>query len=211
MIFKKFPSGPLSTNAILFGCTETKKGAVVDPSYGSASAILRDAEKQGFSIEMILLTHSHWDHIADLQEMKKRTGAQVYVHRLDAPNVENPGSDGLPLMFPIQGVKVDQFLEEGRPVQLGNVRIEVIHTPGHSPGAVCFYFPKEKILFSGDTLFKGSIGRLDLPTGKPSEMWTSLRKLEALPPDTHIVPGHGPDTILDKETWLSKAEDIFKD
>jgi glyoxylase-like metal-dependent hydrolase (beta-lactamase superfamily II) len=209
MIFQKFPSGPLDTNAILFGCSETKKVVVIDPAYQSCEEILREVEAHGLKVEMILLTHSHWDHIADVHELKAKTGAPVYVHPLDAGNLERPGSDGIPLFFPIHGEKPDGFLEEGRSILIGNVRIEVIHCPGHSPGGVSFYVPEHKILFSGDTLFKGSIGTLRLPTADPLRMWSSLKKLEALPADTHVVPGHGADTMLGKETWLSRAEIIF--
>ncbi len=202
MFVRKFPSGPLETNAILFACEETRKAAVIDPSPDSTQAILQAAEQDGLTIELILLTHSHWDHIADVYLLKEKTGASVWVHALDAGNLRSPGQDGLPLVFPIQGVTPDGFLEEGKVVHVGKLQVEVIHTPGHSLGSVCFYIRAQKVLFSGDTLFRGTMGALHLPTGDPEKMWGSLRKLAALPPDTRVIPGHGKDTVLAKEIWL---------
>lgn len=209
MLIHIFPSGPVDTNAYVAGCTETREAAVIDPSPGSAEPILEFIQRQQLRITHLLLTHSHWDHFADLSILKEKTHAPVFVHPLDLPNVETPGSDGLPLFFPIQGVKVDHQLQEGDIVPVGNLRFHVIHTPGHARGAVCFYEPKEKVLFSGDTLFAGSIGRLDLPTSEPELMWPSLKKLEALPYDVKVYPGHGPRTTIGKEDWLPRAEELF--
>ncbi len=211
MFLQKFPSGPFDTNAILFGCKETKKAAVIDPSPGSTELILKIADEAELTIEQILLTHSHWDHIADVYSLKEKTSASVFVHPFDDENLRHPGSDGIPLFFPIRGVEPDGFLEEGKTIQVGNLQIEVIHTPGHSPGSVCFYLQKQKMLFSGDTLFQGTIGNLHLPTGEPKNMWGSLRKLSQLPLETRVIPGHGSDTMLSKETWLNNAEEIFSE
>jgi hydroxyacylglutathione hydrolase len=204
MLLFKFPSGPLSTNAILFG--DGGVGAVIDPAQGSTEKILAQASKSGLTIEKILLTHSHWDHIVDLQAIQSETGAFVYVHKLDAGNVKAPGSDGIPLFFPILPVKPDHFLEEGQVIKVGSLELKVIHTPGHSPGGVCFYLASQKILFAGDTLFKGTYGRLDSPTGDEESMRQSLGKLAKLPPNTHVISGHGPDTEIGKESWLAKVD-----
>ena len=209
MIIFKFPFGPLGTNAILIGCKETKKSAVIDPSMGSANAILQKNEDNQLKVDKILLTHSHWDHFVDACEIKERTKAPLYVHKLDAKNVEEPGSDRLPLMVDIRPVTVDHFLEEGEIIEVGNLKLEVIHTPGHSPGGVCFYLKEQKLLIAGDTLFKGSIGRLDLPTGEPDKMWESLVKLAKLPPDTRVIAGHGDDTTSGHEHWLKRAKETF--
>lgn len=202
MIIYKFPSGPLETNAVLIGCAETKRGAVIDPSLGSSELILAQAAESGLVIEKILLTHSHWDHFADAHLLKMRTAAQLYVHPSDVGNLEHPGSDGIPLFVPIHSVKPDRLLKERDLIQVGNLSLEVIHTPGHSPGSVCFYIEGKKLLFSGDTLFEGSIGNLHLPTAQPDHMWDSLRKLSLLPNETRVVPGHGGDTEIGQENWL---------
>ena len=209
MIIYRFCFGPLETNAILIGCPQTKKGAVIDPSAGSTATILDRAAQAGLTIEKILLTHSHWDHFADAQELKTKTSALLYVHALDAKNIEYPGSDGVPLFIPVPAVKPDRLLKEGDIVQVGELKIEVIHTPGHSPGGICYYMREEKILFSGDTLFQGSIGNLHLPTAEPLQMWESLRKLTLLPPETKVIPGHGQETSIGEEKWLERAEAIF--
>lgn len=209
MFVRVFPSGPLSTNAILIACKKTKQAAVIDPSQGSRSPILKEAEKEGLSIKKILLTHSHWDHFADLHALKEETGALVFVHPLDAPNVIKPGSDKLPLFIPIQATQIDGSLEEGQTIEIGHLKASVIHTPGHSPGSVCFYFAEQHVLLSGDTLFKGCIGRIDLSTGQPDLMWKSLKKLENLPKETRVISGHGPETLLGHETWLSRAKETF--
>ncbi|HSX37232.1 MAG TPA: MBL fold metallo-hydrolase [Chlamydiales bacterium] len=207
MLLYTFPSGPLQTNAILFG--ENGIGAVIDPSPGSAKKILHQACQDGITIEKILLTHSHWDHIADVHALKEKTDAELYVHAFDRKNVQQPGSDGLPLMMPIPAARPDHVLQEGGYVTVGHLQLQVIHTPGHSPGSVCFYLASHEILFSGDTLFKGRMGRIDLPTGHPENMWHSLKKLAHLPFKTRVLPGHGPDTTIGQENWLDKAEELF--
>jgi hydroxyacylglutathione hydrolase len=195
MLLKKFPSGPLNTNAILIVCTATKKAAVIDPSYGSHIPIFQYVKEHEIELEKILLTHSHWDHIADA----KAFHLPVYVHRLDSQNLERPGSDKVPCFIPIDPVKPKGFFEDGDKIHIGLIEIEVIHTPGHCPGAVCFYIPKEAVLISGDTLFRGAIGTLNLPTADPESMWESLGKLSKLPKDTRVIPGHGSDTTIGNE------------
>lgn len=206
MFIKCFPSGPFATNAYLIGCPKTKKAFIVDPAPECANALL--AEK-GWQIEGILLTHSHWDHIGDCKKLKEKLDVPVYVHETDRGNLENPGSDGLPLMFPIEGVTPDHMIRGGDVLLLGDLQIEVIETPGHTPGGVCFYLPAENVILSGDTLFQGSIGNLSFPTADPEAMWQSLEKLEKLPKETKVYPGHGPETTIGAENWLPRAREIF--
>ena len=205
----KFPFGPLDTNAVLFACKKTKKAAVIDPAQGSADTLLQKASSLGFTIEKILLTHSHWDHIVDVYALLQKISVPVYIHPLDAPNLEKPGSDGLPLFFPIHGVKPTHLVHDGEKVSIGELICEVIHTPGHSPGSVCYHLKEQKALFAGDTLFQGSCGNLHLPTGNAEQMWVSLKKLATLDPNTRVIPGHGPDTLIKYESWLGSAKEIF--
>ena len=202
-----FPSGPFETNAYLLTCLETSKGMFIDPSPGSFEPLIKASGS--VEIEGILLTHSHWDHIGDLKRLKMMFDVPVYVHKNDRENVVHPGSDGLPLMIPVEGVEVDFTLKEGQTISVGHLELKVIETPGHTPGGVCFYLEKEKILFAGDTLFKGSIGNLSLPTADRSAMWKSLEKLEKLPFDTVVFSGHGPSTTIGDENWLPNAREIF--
>jgi glyoxylase-like metal-dependent hydrolase (beta-lactamase superfamily II) len=196
MFIFKFTFGPAQTNALLVGCPLTKKGAIIDPSPGSSSSLLQKMQELGLTVEKILLTHSHWDHFADAALLKRKLNIPLYVHALDVKNLIEPGSDGLPLFFPIEPVEADGFFKEGDVVDVGDLQAEVIHTPGHSPGGVCFYFRSEKCLISGDTLFKGSFGNISFPTSEPEKMWTSLEKLAKLPSETRVVPGHGAETII---------------
>jgi hydroxyacylglutathione hydrolase len=177
MIIEVFPSGPLETNAFLLGCSQTKQGAIIDAPFECTDFILDEAKKQGIAIKMLLFTHSHWDHIAEAHLLQKATQAPVYIHKEDAENLQNPGHDRVPSFFPILGVQIDHFLKDGEILKLGQLEIAVIHTPGHTPGGCCFYLEKQNVLFSGDTLFKGTIGRLDLPTGRKNLMGNSLQKL----------------------------------
>ncbi len=158
---------------------------------------------------MLLLTHSHWDHTADMAFLKKKLRVPLFVHKLDAPNLGAPGSDGLPLLTDIVPVEPDHFLEDGQQISVGKLKLEVLHTPGHSPGGVCFYLPEENTLISGDTLFQGTIGRLDFPNSSPERMWESLDKLAQLPSETRVIPGHGEETTIGKEDWLSNAKAYF--
>jgi len=210
MLLEKFPCGPIETNAYLIGCAKTKKAAVIDPAPGSAPLITSTCAKAGYQLVFILLTHSHWDHIADAALLKRETEAKVCVHPLDALNAEKPGSDKLPLFFAIEGVKPDLLFHDNEILPMGDLSFKIIHTPGHSPGGVCIYLEKQHLLFSGDTLFKGSMGNISFPHSNPEKMWHSLKKLQALPLETRVLPGHGPDTILENEQWIGIAKEIYE-
>lgn len=209
MILSVFPSGPIETNAYLLVCDETKKAWIIDAPLDVTDELAAEIELEKFTVEKIILTHSHWDHIADIAVMKKRFSAPVLVHKNDAPNVERPGSDGLPLYFEIEGVVPDQMLMGGETLTLGNIQAHVIHTPGHSPGGICLHIPEENTLISGDTLFKGSMGRVDLSTSEPDKMWDSLLTLSKLPSTTKVYPGHGSSTTIGAESWMKNAKQRF--
>ena len=211
MLLEIFPSGPLETNAIVIGCSSTDLAVIFDPAAESAYQINAYLTKHQLAPKCILLTHSHWDHIADVTTLKEKWKIPVAVHSADAPNLEQPGADGLPFSLSIPGVQPDRLLAEGDVIAVGTLQFQVIHTPGHSLGSVCFYEPKQKLLISGDTLFKGCIGNLSFPTSDPDAMWPSLQKIQKLDPSTRIFPGHGPDTVLSHESWLSQAKALFGD
>lgn len=209
MIIAMFPCEPFVTNAYLIGCEKTHKGIIVDPAPNSMQKLLIAAQKHGIIIEAIFLTHSHGDHIHDVADLVQKLDVPVYVHPLDAENMLNPGSDGIPMPFDIKGIDEVEYLEENKFYKIGDVEFTVIHTPGHSPGGVCFYFPLKKVLISGDTLFKGTIGRLDLPGADSEKMWESLAKLNALDKETKVYPGHGETTFLKDEKWLVNPKETF--
>lgn len=209
MFIQDFPSGPFATNAYVVACSETRKAAIIDPAPESLLEICAYITKNQLIPDKILLTHSHWDHIADTATLKAKYPVPVCIHALDAPNLEQPGTDGLPCWISFEGVTPDVLLNEGDVVRVGNLSFEVIFTPGHTPGGVCFYDKKDGILMSGDTLFQGTIGNLSFPTARPNLMWDSLKKLSKLPPETRVYPGHGPSTTIGSESWLADAERIF--
>lgn len=209
MFIQAFPSGPFSTNAYVIGCPETRQAAIIDPAPKSSQVIRPYLTTHNLTPDKILLTHSHWDHIAEAGPLQSAYQIPIYIHRLDSPNLEQPGADGLPFWIPIPAVQPDFFLEEGQTIHIGNLTFQVIHTPGHSPGSICFYNADHGVLIAGDTLFKDTIGNLSFPTCQPELMWPSLDKLARLPPETKVYPGHGPTTTIGAESWLPRAKERF--
>ena len=199
-----YPSGPLTTNAYILGCQKTNKGIIIDPAPFSADSLIQGCLQMHVHVEAVLLTHSHWDHIGDLKKIQSHFNVPVYVHPSDRENVVKPGSDRLPLIYPIEGIEPDFDLEDNAVFQVGHLELRVITTPGHTPGSVCFYLSQEKVLFSGDTLFKGSIGSTSLPTGEPHKIWQSLQTLKRLPDETVVYPGHGLTTTIGQEKHLTR-------
>jgi len=200
-----FPSGPLGTNAYLIVCKKTNKAALVDAPPESIIKVVRECEKRGATLDKFILTHSHWDHIAESSLVSLRP----YVHTEDAYNLRAPGSDKVNTWMSIEPVEPLGLIKEGDIIHVGESSWKVIHTPGHTPGGICLYSAEEGMLISGDTLFRGSMGRLDIPTGEPERMWNSLKKLSTLPPETRVFPGHGGTTTIGQEGWLSHAEQYF--
>lgn len=209
MTYTTFPSGPFQTNAYVLYCPDTKEAVIIDPAPKSAEKIIAFIEKEHLKPRAIWLTHSHFDHIADIEPLKKQFEIPVAIHPLDQENLEKPGTDGIPCWLSLPSIYPDHLLKEGEVLSVGNLKAIVIHTPGHSPGGVCFYLPEKSLLFSGDTLFQGTIGNLSFPTCQPALMWPSLKKLGALPSETLVLPGHGPSTKIGKESWLNNAEEVF--
>lgn len=199
LIPQAFPAGPYLTNAYLAICSNTKKAIIIDPSPGCSPLILDYLKTHQLEPLFILLTHTHWDHIADVYELKKNLSIGVWVHALDLPNLESPGADGLPFPIEIKGVKADHLIENNEIIKVGECLLKVIHTPGHSVGSVCFYDAENGILFTGDTLFRGAIGNISFPTSRPDLMTKSLHKLAQLPGNTRVYPGHGSPTTIDRE------------
>ncbi len=204
-----FPSGPFDTNCYLVVCTHTKQAAIIDPAPNVAATITQAIAAQGVIPKDIIITHSHWDHIADCEALSKHFSLPVSIHKDDAFNLVQPGSDDLPCWIAIAGKKPDVLLHDGDTIAIGETIWKVIHTPGHSPGSICLYCEKEKVLLSGDTLFKGTFGNISFPTSSPEHMWASLKKLATLPPETQVLPGHGSPTTIGQEPWMCNAKEMF--
>lgn len=194
-------SGRFQVNCWVVTCPKTKKTAIIDPT-DDISAIWEKVS--GLDVEYLLHTHAHLDHFGQTKELKKRFQAvgktpKVLLHALDKPLWMELRSQGA--MFGLDyepPCDLDAYLSDGQKIPLGDLELEVIHTPGHSPGGVCFYGDGK--LYSGDTLFSGSIGRTDLWEGSHEKLLTSIKsRLFVLPPETVVYPGHGPETTIGAE------------
>ncbi len=204
MPYEIFASGPVETNSILFYTESSPQALLFDLPLGCVELWETRLKKLGKTLAVILLTHSHWDHLADAADAKRAWKVPIGVHKDDKGNLEKPGSDGIPLWVSLEGVAPDFFFVDGEEKRFGDVLVRVFHTPGHSPGCVCFYLPEHHLLISGDTLFKGTIGNMSLPTARPKAMKDSLKKILALPKETIVIPGHGGITTIGKEQGIIK-------
>jgi len=187
MFVKMFTVGMLGTNCFLVGDTETHEALIIDPGFdreSEAKTILKEIERNGFEIKYIVDTHGHPDHNSGNRTIKEFTKAPILIHEYDAPMLSNPPAD--------------QLLHEGDLIEVGNIKLRVIHTPGHSRGSIILLSADS--VFTGDTLFAGSIGRYDLPGGSLEEIKNSLKnKLLILPDYVKVYPGHGPVSTIGEE------------
>ncbi|PJF40045.1 MAG: MBL fold metallo-hydrolase [Chloroflexi bacterium] len=194
--------GPVATNCYIIGDTETNQAILIDP-VDDAPLLHKTAQDAGWTIKMILATHGHFDHVLASKELKELTGAPFLIHRADLPFLENLPQQGLMLFgkpFPEAG-KPDRYLTtEPETIEVGNIKLETIFTPGHAPGHVAFFMREHEILFGGDCLFAGSIGRTDLPGGNYETLMSTIcDKLLPLGDDVRLLPGHNQATTLGTE------------
>jgi hydroxyacylglutathione hydrolase len=181
-MLKMIAVGSYQANCYILGCKKTMEGIVIDPG-DEAVRIVREITHVGLKIKYILITHGHPDHTGAAGELKGIIKSPVWLHRLDSPG----------LGFPSDGTLFD-----GQEIEVGTYKIKVIHTPGHSPGGVCLYAPG--VVFTGDTLFAGSIGRTDFPGGDHRKLIEGVRqKLFPLGDDLRVYPGHGPSSTIGQE------------
>jgi len=200
MIHEILPVGPLQCNCSIIGDETTREAMVIDPG-DDIEDVLAIISKHNLQVKQIVITHAHIDHVGGAMKLRDATGAPILLNQNDYAllkmldvqatwiGVESPGK-----------VEIDQNLAQADMVKAGSLVANVIHTPGHTEGSVCLYFPAEQKLIAGDTLFAGSIGRTDLPGGSFEKIIRSLhQKVLALPDETVVVPGHGPLTTIGEE------------
>jgi hydroxyacylglutathione hydrolase len=200
MIHEIFPVGPLQCNCSVIGDPTTREAIVIDPG-DDIERVIAALDKHKLTVKQIVITHAHIDHVGGAMRLKKLTGAPILLNENDATllrmldiqaawvGMKSPGA-----------VSIDSSLNNGDRVSAGDLIGNVIHTPGHTEGSVCIYFPAQRKLIAGDTLFAGSIGRTDLPGGSMEKIMRSLHQdVLALPDETLVVPGHGELTTIGEE------------
>lgn len=200
MIHEILPVGPLQCNCSVIGDEVTREAMVIDPG-DEIEDIVALIQKHNLKVRQIVITHAHIDHVGGAMKLRAFTGAPILLNQND---------DGLLKMLDVQAtwvgmaspgdVKIDGELIHGGKLTAGSLSANILHTPGHTEGSVCLYFPAEKLLIAGDTLFAGSIGRTDLPGGSFEKIMRSLhQRVLALPDETIVIPGHGANTTIGDE------------
>ena len=208
MIHEVLPVGMLQCNCSIFGDEQSREGLVVDPG-DNIDEILAIVRRHGLQVKAIVITHAHIDHIGGAQKLKQATGAPVYM---------NPNDTALQKMMDVQAswlgvrppepVEIDAGATDGERLVVGTTEFHVLHTPGHTQGSISLWIPTEGKVVAGDTLFRDSIGRTDLPGGDGRQILESIReKLLELPDETVVIAGHGPETTIGRErefNWFLK-------
>jgi len=193
--------GPIATNVQVLADPATREAIAIDAAIPSLAWINAELAERGWTLKLIVSTHGHWDHIGDNAALSAQTGAPIAVHPLDRDRLVRPQSLYAPFEIPPSVPAVE--LAEGGAIRFGSLHLEVLHTPGHTEGSVCLLAPDDGLLFSGDTLFAGGWGRVDLPGGSPEQMADSIARLGRLEPGMQVRPGHGPSTTIEREAaWI---------
>ena len=200
MDVRMFTVGPVQENCYLFRRDGSDRALIVDPG-DEADRLLHAIDELGVELEGILLTHTHFDHVGAVAPVAEATGAEVWVPELEKFVLADIMSYvPFPGFGPYDSYEADHTLKGGERLELGGFQIDVVFTPGHSPGHLTYSIPAEQAIFSGDVLFQGSVGRVDLPGGDWDTLLASVRMLsERYPPETAVYPGHGPETTLGAE------------
>ena len=200
LIVEHLVVGPFQTNVYVIGCARTGAGAIVDAG-GDSPGLLALLKRHELRLERILQTHAHIDHVGALTQVKRaHPQVPIALHPLERGLYESAVQQGMFFGIPIDPLPaVQEWLEAGQRVRVGELEAQVLHMPGHSPGSVIFYFEQQQTMLSGDVLFQGSIGRTDLPGADPQAMTRSLRALRQYPDQVRVLSGHGPETTLGQE------------
>jgi hydroxyacylglutathione hydrolase len=193
--------GPLSTNVYVLGDPRTREAIAIDTAIPCLSWITGALEERDWRLKLIVSTHGHWDHTGANAAVSASTGAPIGVHPLDAHRLTDPQPLWAPFEIPASVPAVE--LAEGGEIRFGDIRLRVLHTPGHTEGSVCLVSAEDGLLLSGDTLFPGGWGRVDLPGGSAELMVDSLGRLAELEDHLRVLPGHGAATTIGRERpWM---------
>ena len=198
--------GPIATNVHVLADERTREAIAIDTATPSLAWIAGELAARDWTLKLIVSTHGHWDHIGDNAAVAEHTGAEIAVHPADRDRLLRPE----PIWAPFDIVPSVPAVElaEGGEVRFGDIRLRVLHTPGHTDGSVCLLAEDEGVLYSGDTLFAGGWGRVDLPGGDPDAMVASLARLTGLEDGVGVFPGHGPATTIGRErAWMELVRD----
>jgi len=200
MIHDIFPVGPLQCNCSVIGDESTREGLVIDPG-DDIEDVLTLVRKHNLQVKQIVITHAHIDHVGGAMKLRAATGAPILLNQNDYALLKMLDAQAAWIgVAPPGKVEIDHSVAQADSIKTGSLSADVIHTPGHTEGSICLYFPAEKKLMAGDTLFAGSIGRTDLPGGSFEKIIRSLHdKVMELPDDTVVIPGHGPLTTIGDE------------
>lgn len=200
MVHEILPVGPLRCNCSVIGDDVSHEAIVIDPG-DDIEDVLAVIRKHKLQVKQIVITHAHIDHVGGAMKLRAATGAPILLNQNDYELLKMLDVQAAWIgMAPPDKVEIDQNVGQADTVKAGSLVADVIHTPGHTEGSICLYFPVEKKLIAGDTLFAGSIGRTDLPGGSMQKILRSLHdKVLALPDETIVVPGHGPLTTIGEE------------
>jgi len=205
MILKELVVGMFASNCFIVGSESDKKGIIIDPG-ADASAIVNAVREAGLSIELIVATHNHVDHVGALRQVKEATGAPYAVHEADAESLMPDVFGRMLGVMMSRSLKAppkpDRLLQDGDVIEVGDLKFSVLHTPGHTPGGISLR--GDGLVFSGDTLFNFGIGRTDLSGGDYATLMNSIvTKLMGLPDETVVYPGHGPKTTIGAERRMN--------
>ena len=193
--------GPAATNVHVLADPRSREAIAIDTAIPSLAWIRDELAAREWTLKLIVSTHGHWDHIGDNAAVAAETGAQIAVHPLDRHRLEDPQPLWAPFEIPPSVPAVE--LAEGGEIRFGEIRLSVLHTPGHTEGSVCLLAADEGLLFSGDTLFAGGWGRVELPGGSPEAMAASIARLTELEDRLAVLPGHGATTTIGRErAWM---------
>ena len=198
--------GPISTNVHVLADARTREAIAIDTATPCLAWMADELAARDWTLKLIVSTHGHWDHIGDNAAVAAHTGAVIAVHPLDRERLTNPQPLYAPFVIPPSVPAVE--LAEGGLIRFGEIRLRVLHTPGHTEGSVCLLAEDDGILYSGDTLFAGAWGRTDLPGGDPDAMVASLVRLTGLEDSVAVLPGHGAETTIGRErAWMELVRD----